>query len=126
MSLSGYRVSAQIAVSDMARAVEFYEGKLGLSGVEQPGEGRVYACGDGTSLHVYASPAHAGRSTATLARWDVDDLEQVVDDLASNGVTFEQYGEPVRTDAKGIHDSGYGRVAWFRDPDGNTFAVEQC
>jgi catechol 2,3-dioxygenase-like lactoylglutathione lyase family enzyme len=126
MSLSGYRVSAQIAVSDMARAVEFYEGKLGLSPVEQPGGGRVYACGGGTSLHVYASPAHAGRATATLARWDVDDLEQVVDDLASNGVTFERYGEPVRTDTKGIHDSGYGRVAWFRDPDGNTFAIEQC
>jgi hypothetical protein len=34
-------------------------------------------------------------------------------------------GKPVRTDEKGIHDSAYGKVAWFKDPDGNTFALEQ-
>ena len=126
MSLSGYKVSAQIAVSDMAQAKEFYEGKLGLSGGEGPNDQtRTYACGAGTSLHVYASPAHAGKATATLARWDVDDLEHVVDELGCNGVTFERFDGPVKTDEKGIHDSGYGKVAWFKDPDGNTFAVEQ-
>jgi catechol 2,3-dioxygenase-like lactoylglutathione lyase family enzyme len=30
MSLSGYKVVAGFAVSDMERAREFYEGKLGL------------------------------------------------------------------------------------------------
>jgi catechol 2,3-dioxygenase-like lactoylglutathione lyase family enzyme len=126
MSLTGYQVSPQIAVSDMARAAEFYEGKLGLS----PGEGsrngsRTYRCGAGSSLHVYASPAHAGKATATVARWEVADLERVIDELTSKGVTFEQYDEPVKTDERGVHDSGYGRVAWFKDPDGNTFALEQ-
>jgi catechol 2,3-dioxygenase-like lactoylglutathione lyase family enzyme len=126
MQLSGYRVSAQVAVSDMARAREFYEGKLGLSDGEGPNPAtRTYACGGGTLLHVYSSPAHAGKATATLARWDVDDLEATVDELTSRGVTFERYDEPVKTDGKGIHDSGYGKVAWFKDPDGNTFAVEQ-
>jgi catechol 2,3-dioxygenase-like lactoylglutathione lyase family enzyme len=126
MSLSRYPVSVQIAVSDMDRAAEFYERRLGLA----PGEGsrdgsRTYPCGAGTSLHVYASPGHAGKATATVARWDVADLEQVIDELTASGVTFEHYEEPVQTDEKGIHDSGYGKVAWFRDPDGNTFAVEQ-
>jgi catechol 2,3-dioxygenase-like lactoylglutathione lyase family enzyme len=126
MSLSSYPVGAQIAVSDMARADEFYEGKLGLSRAAVSRDGsRTYACGGGTTLYVYASPAHAGKATATMARWDVDDLERVVDDLTSRGVTFERYDEPVRTDEKGIHDSGYGKVAWFKDPDGNTFALEQ-
>jgi hypothetical protein len=37
---------------------------------------------------------------------------------------FAQYGEPVKTDAKGVQDSGNGRVAWFANP-GNTFALEQ-
>jgi catechol 2,3-dioxygenase-like lactoylglutathione lyase family enzyme len=60
-----------------------------------------------------------------VARFDVDDVGRVVDELAANGVTFEQYDEPVPTDARGIHDSGYGKVAWFKDPDGNTFALEQ-
>ena len=31
----------------------------------------------------------------------------------------------VLSSEKGIHDSGYGKVAWFKDPDGNTFALEQ-
>ena len=127
MSLSGYKVRASIAVSDIARAAEFYEGKLGLSPAEtQPDESRIYACGGGTSLHVYASPAHAETATATLATWYVADLEKVVDELGSRGVTFERYDDPsLRADEKGIHELDNGRVAWFKDPDGNTFAVEQ-
>jgi catechol 2,3-dioxygenase-like lactoylglutathione lyase family enzyme len=126
MSLDAFRVSPQIAVSDIARAEEFYEGKLGLARVGDQHEGaRTYGCGDGTRLHVYAAPAHAGKATATVARWDLDDLDRTVDELASRGVRFERYGVPVPTDAPGIHDSGYGRVAWFKDPDGNTFALEQ-
>jgi catechol 2,3-dioxygenase-like lactoylglutathione lyase family enzyme len=127
MSLSSYTVRTSIAVSDLAAATGFYEGKLGLSPVgDQPDESRIYACGGGTSLHVYVSPAHAGKATATLATWSVADLEHVVDELTSKGVTFERYDEPsLKTDAKGIHELGDGRVAWFKDPDGNTFAIEQ-
>jgi catechol 2,3-dioxygenase-like lactoylglutathione lyase family enzyme len=127
MSLSDYEVRASIAVSDMARATEFYEGKLGLSGVEDPHDhSRVYACGSGSSLHVYASPTNAGKAPATLATWHVADLEQVVDEVTANGVTFEQYhDDQLQTDARGIHTLAAGKVAWFKDPDGNTFAIEQ-
>lgn len=82
----------------------------------------------GSSIHVYAAPTHAGKATATVARWHVGDLEKVVDELAANDAHSEHYDEPA-TDAKGIHDSGYGspsKVAWFKDPDGNTFALEQA
>jgi catechol 2,3-dioxygenase-like lactoylglutathione lyase family enzyme len=127
MSLSGHTVRPSIAVADIAEAGEFYEEKLGLSAEEdQAGESRVYACGGGSSLHVYESPGHAGRSPATLATWYVTDLEQVVDELSSAGVRFERYEDPsLKTDEKGIHERGDGRVAWFKDPDGNTFAIEQ-
>jgi catechol 2,3-dioxygenase-like lactoylglutathione lyase family enzyme len=127
MSLSGYGVRASIAVSDIARAAEFYEGKLGLSAAEtRPDESRIYACGGDTSLHVYASPAHAGKATATLATWYVADLEEVVDELRARGVTFERYDDPsLGADEKGIHELDDGLVAWFKDYDGNTFALEQ-
>ena len=95
MSLRGYMVRTSIAVSDIARAAEFYDGKLGLSTDSQSAESRIYACGGDTSLHVYASPAHAGTATATLATWYVGDLEEVVDELRSNGVTFEHYDDPM-------------------------------
>jgi catechol 2,3-dioxygenase-like lactoylglutathione lyase family enzyme len=125
MSLSGFKLSTSIAVSDMSRAKEFYEGRLGLSAVQTGADGsRIYESGGDAALHVYPSPDRAGESTATLATWYVDDVERVVDELSSNGVTFEHY-EGVTTDERGISPrAGGGMVAWFKDPDGNTFAIE--
>ena len=124
MNLSDSRVEPTIAVSDMARAKEFYEGKLGLSGGDdQPDGGHTYPCGDGTRIHVYPSPGNAGKSGATLAGWLVDDVETTVDELTANGVTFEQFGEPFNTDEKGIAKLGDIAIAWLKDPDGNTLAI---
>jgi len=54
-------------------------------------------------VHVYLSPEHAGKLTATLASWGVDDAEEMVDELTPGGVVFEQYDEPpIETDEKGI------------------------
>ena len=126
MSLSTHEVRPSIAVSDISRAAAFYEGKLGLrAGREQSDESRLYPCGGGTSLHVYAAPTPSTRGTATLATWYVADLDRVVDELGSNGVTFERYDDPeLQGDDRGIHELDDGRVAWFKDPDGNTFAIE--
>jgi catechol 2,3-dioxygenase-like lactoylglutathione lyase family enzyme len=132
VGLGDCRLNPQIAVTDMARAQEFYEGKLGLVARRTGADGsKVYASGGDTSLVVYPSPDHAGRSTATLATWYVDDIDRTVDDLTANGVTFEHYegvlesGFDYGTDAKGISPrAGGGRIAWFKDPDGNTFAIE--
>ena len=75
MSLSEYKVVAGLAVSDMDRAREFYEGKLGLSVGIHSGDNVAYRCAAGSVLHVYLSPEHAGKSRATLASWYVDDVE---------------------------------------------------
>jgi catechol 2,3-dioxygenase-like lactoylglutathione lyase family enzyme len=124
VGLSGSTVTATIAVSDMGRATEFYEGKLGLSGgIDQGDGGRTYPCGGDTRIHVYPSPDNAGKSGATLASFTVDDVEQAVDELTGKGVTFERYGEPFNTDEKGIARLGDLIGAWFKDPDGNTLAV---
>jgi catechol 2,3-dioxygenase-like lactoylglutathione lyase family enzyme len=127
MSLSNAKLNASVAVSDLARAEEFYEGVLGLvSGEAQSDQSRIYACGEGTSLHLYESPTHADRGSATVATWYVPDLDEVVDELVAKGVTFERYDDPaLPADDRGIHELDDGRVAWFRDPDGNTFAIEE-
>jgi catechol 2,3-dioxygenase-like lactoylglutathione lyase family enzyme len=124
-SLSSYEVGAAAPVSDMDRAVEFYEGKLGLSGGEGSSDGgRTYRCAGRTAIHVYPSPGNAGVSGATLAGWEVDDLEAVVDELSSRGVVFEQYDQPpFQTDAKGIATFEDGKVAYFKDPDGNILSI---
>jgi catechol 2,3-dioxygenase-like lactoylglutathione lyase family enzyme len=123
MGLSEAKVGPAIAVSDMQRAKDFYEGKLGLSEGEDAGDGgRTYPCGEGTELHIFPGSG-AGKSESTTAGWEVDDAEATVDELSGNGVTFEQYDEPLKTDAKGIAHSDAGKAAWFKDPDGNVLAI---
>lgn len=128
MSLKESEVGAVLAVSDMKAAREFYEQKLGLEGVEaQEGAMVRYQCGQGTGFNVYLSPQHAGKSTATLAGWLVDDVEALVDELTSKGVAFEQYDDDqLKTNEKGIVESpDGGKVAFLRDPDGNTHALNE-
>jgi catechol 2,3-dioxygenase-like lactoylglutathione lyase family enzyme len=129
MTLSTYHLRASIAVSDIERAVAFYEGKLGLQALQSGpsahiAEGsRTYGAGGGPALNVYQSDT-AGKSPATLATWYVDDIDKVVGELTSAGVEFARY-EQLEHDAQGITArAGGGRVAWFQDPDGNTFAIE--
>lgn len=133
MGLSNHKLQPMIAVTDMDKATEFYEGRLGLSAVRTEADGsKVYASGgDDEALVVYPSPDTAGTSTATLVAWHVDDVEKTVDELTSNGVTFEQYegvlesGFDYSTDERGISPrAGGGKVAWFKDPDGNLFSID--
>jgi catechol 2,3-dioxygenase-like lactoylglutathione lyase family enzyme len=125
MGLSEAKVGAAVAVSDMERAREFYEVKLGLAGGWDTGDGgRTYPCGAGTEIHVFPS-AGAGKSESTIAGFTVDDIEATVDELAGNGVAFEQYGEPLNTNGKGIADLGEAKAAWMKDPDGNVLALTQ-
>lgn len=129
MPLSMHHLRASIAVSDIQQAVAFYEGKLGLPVLESgpsasiAGGSRVYGSGGGPALNVYQSVT-AGKSPATLATWYVDDIDQIVDELVSSGVEIVRYDE-FEHDARGITArAGGGRIAWFQDPDGNTFALE--
>ena len=124
MRLNDFKVVAVIAVSDISRAKEFYEGKLGLAEGEEMGDGGMsYRCSEGTSVHIYATP-HARASEASAAGWEVDDLEATVDELTSNGVSFEQY-EELKTNEKGIADMGAIKSAWCKDPDGNVIGLLQ-
>lgn len=125
MGLAGRKVEPTIAVSDMARAKQFYEHKLGLTGARALPDGGVrYESGDGTSVHIYPSPRNAGKTEATLAHWDVADAEATVRELTEQGVAFEQYDLPgLKTDERGIATLGSVKVAWFKDPDGNTLSV---
>jgi catechol 2,3-dioxygenase-like lactoylglutathione lyase family enzyme len=125
MGLNDGRVGAAIAVSNMDRAVEFYEGKLGLrsTGGDDPDGGRTYQCDGGTTVHIFPSPL-ARASGATAAGWRVEDVEGTIDELISNGVSLEQYSDgPFATDEKGLARMGDYVGAWVKDPDGNVLAI---
>ena len=124
IDLSTCRVGPAAAVSDMARARAFYEGTLRLPVKQEMGDSAItYRCGGDSELLVYVSE-HAGQTAATIAGFEVPDVAAAVADLSGRGVAFERYDEPdYATDDRGILDLGEFKNAWFRDPDGNTFAV---
>ena len=66
MSLSRYKVAAALAVSDMDRARDFYEDKLSLSAGIDSADNLQYRCAEGSVIHVYLSPEHAGKSLRPL------------------------------------------------------------
>jgi catechol 2,3-dioxygenase-like lactoylglutathione lyase family enzyme len=114
---------ATVAVHDMARAALFYEGILGFERSRTMGSGVTsYKSGD-SSLLVYKSQ-FAGTNKATAATWNVGgDLDAIVEDLKRKGVTFEHYQLPDTRLEGDVHVSDLGRVAWFKDPDGNILSI---
>lgn len=125
MPLSECKVGSAAAVSDMARAKEFYEGVLKLEPQETMGDQMVtYSCGGGTGLAVYVSE-YAGTNKATLAGFEVSDFDALYTELKKAGVEFEVYEDEsgATTDESGIIEAGEYRVAFFKDPDGNTFSL---
>jgi catechol 2,3-dioxygenase-like lactoylglutathione lyase family enzyme len=117
--LGGKDAAATIAVSDLQRARQFYENTLGLALVqEQPG-GILYKSGNSVVL-VYPS-GYAGTNQATAASWAVgEDLDAIVDELRSKGVSFEHYDDLPDTTREGdVHIADDFKAVWFKDPDGN-------
>jgi catechol 2,3-dioxygenase-like lactoylglutathione lyase family enzyme len=110
---------ANLAVKDLGRAKTFYERTLGLREVENMGEEvSVLKSGD-TVINVYRSE-YAGTNKATAVTWAVgDNIDRLVDELKSKGVTFEHYDMPDTRLEGDVHVFGDLRVAWFKDPDGN-------
>jgi catechol 2,3-dioxygenase-like lactoylglutathione lyase family enzyme len=120
--LGDHDVAATLAVTDIDAARSFYEGTLGLKSVMEIPDSVVYAAGN-SRLLVYRSD-FAGTNKATAASWSVgDQLESIVDDLRTNGVTFEHYDLPGTTRDGDFHEMGGMRGVWFKDPDGNIIGL---
>ena len=113
---------ATIAVRDKLKAIEFYRDVLGFKLVDANQPGASFACGGGTFLEIYPSE-FAGTAKSTVAGFQVPDLSATILELRSRGVSFEEYDSPKTID--GIAQLGPNRGAWFKDPDGNTFALVQ-
>ena len=113
---------ATIAVKDIQRAKKFYEQTLGLKPLSstQP-EVANYQTGNNKIL-VYKSH-FAGTNKATAATWELDDVESVVAQLKSKGVSFEHYDFPGMQLKGDVHVAGGFKAAWFKDPDGNILAL---
>jgi catechol 2,3-dioxygenase-like lactoylglutathione lyase family enzyme len=121
--LESERLVAFVGTRDPGRAKEFYGGTLGLRLVSEDQFALVFDCG-GTMLRVTRVP-ELGTAAYTVLGWRVRDIVSTAKRLQEAHVVLERY-PGMQQDELGIWKSPSGaRVAWFKDPDGNTLSITE-
>ena len=113
-----------VPTRDPDRAREFYRDRLGLRLLSDELPFALVFDANGTMLRVTIvkefSPA-----PYTILGWRVHDIAAAAKALQSAGVQFQRY-PGMQQDELGVWAApGGAKVAWFRDPDGNTLSISQ-
>jgi catechol 2,3-dioxygenase-like lactoylglutathione lyase family enzyme len=122
--LSEQPLIAFIATRDPVRARAFFEGTLGLRLIEDQLPFALVFDANGLMLRVTPTkelhiPEH------TVLGWQVKDIAAAATALARAGVEFQRFPF-LQQDDLGIWSApGGAKVAWFKDPDGNTLSISQ-
>jgi predicted enzyme related to lactoylglutathione lyase len=121
--ISDSKIVAFVATKDAASAKTFYENVLGLRLVSDDSFALVFDA-NGTMLRVQ-KVKELNPAPYTALGWDVTDIDAEVEELVKRGVVFNRY-EWLPQDDRGIWTApGGARIAWFKDPDGNTLSLTQ-
>jgi len=111
------------ATRDGPRAREFYEKILGLSLISEDSFALVMDA-NGTMLRLQKVESFTPNPFTALG-WEVSNISAAVSELQQRGVTFQKYPW-MDQDELGIWRSPSGaKVAWFKDPDGNTLSLTE-
>lgn len=126
MPLSTCHPIGFVPTQDAQRARAFYQDTLGLHFESDDEFALVFRLGPepGTMLRVVRAGAFTP-APFTILGWQVDPIEAFVDELTQRGVAFLRFSY-FEQDERGIWNAPDGaRVAWFKDPDGNTLSLSQ-
>ncbi len=111
-----------VPVADLDRASAFYQGILGFEHVATSDAGVLHRAGDARVLLYHSTAPAPGH---TLAGFEVDRLEPIIDALTQRGVSFEDYDFPGLQTEDHIAWIGPERAAWFRDSEGNILSISE-
>ena len=118
--LTTFPINGFVRISDPERARRFYEQTLGLAfDYENP---YVVVFRSGNTQIIAQIVKEFAPVAATVLGWEVKDIETVVSALQKDGVVFERF-EGMDQDELGIWTSPAGKVAWFKDREGNLLSV---
>jgi catechol 2,3-dioxygenase-like lactoylglutathione lyase family enzyme len=121
--LTAAKVVCFVATARPAESRRFYQGVLGLSMMED-GPFAVVFDVNGTELRVQKVQSVSPPPYTALG-WQVRDIEAMARRLNEQGVALERF-DGLLQDELGIWAApGGARVAWFKDPDGNTLSLTQ-
>jgi catechol 2,3-dioxygenase-like lactoylglutathione lyase family enzyme len=122
--LGNQEIMAFIPTLDYDKARAFYEGVLGLKFVHNDGHAMVLDA-NGTTIRVAKVQKDWTPEQFTILGWKVNEIEKMAAALTERGVVFVRFGF-FEQDALGIWTTPSGdKVAWFKDPDGNTLSISQ-
>jgi predicted enzyme related to lactoylglutathione lyase len=129
MRLTKAAVRPTIPVTNLERAKEFYESKLGLkpttdTSVPSTPNSALFDCGNNTCIELYQRQQPT-KADHTVATFEVTDIENEVRNLRQNGVLFEEYDMPGLKTENGIAREGPVRCAWFKATEGNILCIHQ-
>jgi predicted enzyme related to lactoylglutathione lyase len=116
-------VVAFVATKDGAKARRFYEQVLELRLVSDEPWAIVFDAA-GTTIRIQKLEAFTPQPFTALG-WNVADIAATVKELARRDVRFERYPGMEQDDAGVWRSPSGARVAWFKDPDGNTLSITQ-
>jgi catechol 2,3-dioxygenase-like lactoylglutathione lyase family enzyme len=121
--LGDAEITAFVATTDAERAKRFYCETLGLRLVADE-EYALVLDANGTMLRVQKVEKLAPQPFTSLG-WNVPDIAATIDALVASGVAFERYGF-MEQDDRGVWTApGGAKIAWFKDPDGNTLSIAE-
>jgi predicted enzyme related to lactoylglutathione lyase len=122
--LSDALVTTILPVTDMKRAREFYEGKLGLKAEGAKPDGKfVYRCG-GAMVALF--PKEGGtKAEHTALSFEVRDIAAEIAQLQRKGVVFENYDMPGLKTVDHVCVLGSEKAAWFKDTEGNFLCLHE-
>lgn len=120
-------IQAVLPASDIERARTWYSEKLGLEPVSTNPFGDLQYEAGGVRFLVYQSD-RAGTNQATAAGFSLENFDEVVAFLRSNGVAFEHvdFGDMGATVDGVITTPDGQKAAWFKDSEGNIFALSMA
>jgi catechol 2,3-dioxygenase-like lactoylglutathione lyase family enzyme len=122
-AFGSYEIVAFAATSRPAQARRFYRDTLGLRLVSEDDFAVVFDA-HGTMLRV-TIVKEVVTAEYTVLGWQVPDIGAAASRLQMAGVRLQRYSG-MGQDEQGIWTSPSGaRVAWFKDPDGNTLSITE-
>jgi predicted enzyme related to lactoylglutathione lyase len=115
-----------LPVSDLERAKQFYGHTLGLSEVgTAPDGGPLYTAGSGgDTIELMPRPDAVGEDR-TLLSFEVQDLQDTIQDLEGRGVEFQDYDQPELKTEGHIATFDSSQAAWFKDSEGNVLCIHE-
>ncbi len=123
MTLGTGNIIAFAATANAEAARSFYGDTLGLKLVSDDQFALVFDA-NGTTLRIARVEA-VRPAQYTVLGWHVDDIAATVQTLAARGVQFERYLGMDQDELAVWSPPGGGKVAWFKDPDGNLLSLSQ-